>query len=218
MMDKHPVPESCLSDEVLWELAFRFAGGDESEAAIASEAGPPVRFPGDLFLESEDAVKRHLYTCNSCRERLHRRIIYVREYAKRTEDPDVISIAETIMEGLIVHRESKLLRFCPYEDEGEETCHALAAQTESPRNEKPLRFLSEDEELILRSFKDEKTGEDTYYLAGNDPRFVRNAIVIFKGKRYSSEADGRIDFGEAAGEIDEESEFIIILHSPDKTR
>jgi hypothetical protein len=218
MMDKHPVPETCLSDGVLWELAFRFAGGDESGAAIASKEGPLESFPGDLFLETEDAVKDHLDRCNSCSAKLRRSILYVREYVKRTRDPDVMAIAEIITEGIVWQREGKLLRFCPYEEEDEAKRHALAARTESPHREKPLRFLSEDEELILRAFKDEKTGEDTYYLAGNDPRFVRNAIVIFMGKRYSSDADGRVDFGEAAGEIDEESEFIIILPSPDRTR
>ena len=216
-MDKHLLPEKCLSDEVLWELAFRLAGGDD-EAAIASVGGPSVSIPGDLFLESEENVKKHLDKCDLCKHRLRLKARYVLEYTKRTNDPDVSALAETITDGSLSKTEFKILKFCPYEDEDETKHRALAAQTESQRREKPLRFLSEDEELMLRAFKDEKTGEDTYYLAGNDPRFVRNAIVIFKEKQYYSDDDGRIDFGEAAGEIDEESEFIIILHSPGKTR
>lgn len=208
-MDTHPVPESCLQDEVLWELAFRFAGGDD-EAVIASEGGPPDVFPGDFFLENEDDMKDHLHRCDICRDRLRRKILYAREYTKRMNDPDVRAIAKIIIEGIFPREESRILRFCPYDEDDDAKHHALAARTEPPHKEQPLRFMSEDEELMLRSFRDKKTGADIYYLAGNDPRFVLNVTVVFNGKRYRSDAEGRVDFGEDAQHIDEESEFIII--------
>ena len=210
-MDKRQVPESCLTDEVLWELAFRLTGGDTGEAAIASEGGPSESIPGDFFLESEESVKEHLHKCDTCRNRLKQRVRYVREYSKLTNDPDVLALAETIVRGTESSEERKILTFCPYEDDDDERHHAFAAQTESRRERRPLRFLSEDEELMLRTFEDEQTGACTYYLTSNDPRFVKNATIVFNGKRYYPDPDGRIDFGDAAKDINEESEFLILL-------
>jgi len=216
-MDKHLMPGNCLSDEVLWDLAFRLAGWDGDGAAIASGEGPSESFPGDLFLEDEGMTRDHLNICNLCNEELRRHIQYVREYSKRTKDPDVQAIAETITEGFLSREESKLLRFCPYEEDDEARHHALAAQTASAPKKMPLRFISEDEELILRAFEDKKTGVVNYYLTGNDPSFVRNTTVVFKGKRCASDSEGRIDFGDATQDINEETEFIILRSSQDKS-
>ena len=142
---------------------------------------------------------------------------YVREYCNRTKDPDVLAIAGTITEGSISHEESKLLLFCPYEEDDEARHLALSAQTESAHKKMPLRFISKDEELILRGFEDEKTGTVNYYLIGNDPSFVRNTTVAFDDNRYASDSEGRIDFGDGALDIDEESEFIIFRSSPGKS-
>lgn len=217
MKDKHRMPSTCLSDEILWDLAFRLAGGDGDGAAIASGEGPSESFPGDLFLEDEGMTRDHLDKCSLCKEKLRRRIQYVREYSKRAKDPDVLAIAETITEGTVSREGSKLLRFCPYEDDDEARHHALAAQTESAHKKMPLRFISEDEELILREFEDNESGVTYFYLIGKDSSFIFNATVVLNGKRYDSDSKGRIDFEDDAQDIDEESEFIILRSSPDNS-
>jgi hypothetical protein len=154
-------------------------------------------------------MKDHLDKCNLCRNNLRQRMLYIREYTRRIRDPHVRSIAKTIVDGNTSRQETKILRFAPYEDEDDPRHQALAAQTEPLRKETPLRYISEDEELILREFEDSESGERSFCLIGKDPDFVREATVVIQGKSYRSNAEGRVLFGEDAPDLDETTTLIV---------